>query len=114
MSAIRRRDPKREQFWRDTVAAYQKSGLSVRAFCVARDLSEASFYGWRRTLRDRDRQHPAAPSQAVRPLSLVPLRVVPQSVLEVVLTTGLVVRVPAGAETAAVAALVSALRTASC
>jgi hypothetical protein len=44
----------------------------------------------------------------------VPVRVVSNAILEVVLPTGLVVRVPAGAETDAVAQLVAALRAASC
>jgi transposase-like protein len=119
MSATRRRDLKREQFWRETVAAFQKSGLSVRVFCNARDLSEASFYSWRRTLRKRDRQRPAARSPGTVPQPrLVPLRVVPDAVVEVVLPMGLIVRVPVGAEVSAVAALVStlvaALRMPSC
>ena len=114
MSARRRRDPKREQFWRETVAAFQMSGLSVRAFCNSRALPEASFYSWRRALRERDRQRPAAQSQVTARPTLVPLRVVPNALLEVVLPTGLIVRVPAGAEIAMVAALVTALRTSSC
>jgi hypothetical protein len=106
----KRRDPQLEHFWRETLAAWHKSGKPVRAFCASRRLSQASFYGWRRTLRERDRQRSAAP-----PLPrLVPLRVVPGAVLEVVLPTGLVVRVPDGAEAAAVATLVTALRTATC
>ena len=114
MSATRRRDPKREQFWRETLAAFEKSGLSVRAFCTARDLPETSFFNWRRTLRKRDRQRPAPRSGGVRQPTLVPLRVVPNAVLEIVLPTGLIVRVPAGSEVSMVAALVTALRTPSC
>jgi hypothetical protein len=115
MSATRRRDPKREQFWRETVAAFQKSALSVRAFCNARDLPEASFYGWRRTLRERDRQRPTGHSPATaRQPTLVPLRVIPDAVVEIVLPTGLIVRVPTGAEVSIVAALVTALRRSSC
>ncbi len=110
MSQTRRRKPQREQFWREAIAVWQKSGLSVRAFCSGRGLSEASFYGWRRTLQERDRRRPAAPPGP----TFVPLRVVPGVVVEVVLPGGLVVRVPAGAETAAVATLVAALRTAAC
>jgi transposase-like protein len=110
MSEKRRRNPQREQFWREALAAWEKSGQSVRAFCSGRGLQEASFYGWRRTLRERGCQHPTAP----RLPRLVPLRVVPGVVLEVVLPTGLVVRVPDGAEAIAVATLVAALRTAPC
>jgi transposase-like protein len=110
MSQARRREPQREQFWREAVAAWRKSGLSVRAFCSGRGLSEASFYGWRRTLQERDRRRPATQPGP----TFVPLRVVPGVVLEVELPGGLVVRVPAGAEAAAVAALVAALRAATC
>ena len=108
MPGRRCRDPQLEQFWRNTLAAWEKSGKSVRAFCSDRRLQEASFYGWRRTLRERRRL-------AAQPVPrFVPLRVVPEAVLEVVLPTGLVVRVPAGAEAATVATLVAALRTATC
>jgi hypothetical protein len=82
----------------------------VRAFCAGRGLQEASFYGWRRTLRERDRQRPAVRR---RP-TLVPLRVVPDAVLEVVLPAGLVVRLPAGADAVVVAKLVAALGATSC
>ena len=110
MSQTRRRSSQREQFWREAVAEWEKSGQSVRAFCSRRGLQEASFYGWHRTLRVRDRQR----SAARRGPRLVPLRVVPDAVLEVVLPMGLVVRVPAGAEASAVAKLITALRAAAC
>ena len=118
MPATRRRDPKREQFWRGTVAAWRKSGQSVRAFCLEHDVPEASFYSWRQTLRERDRQCQAVPAQAASQPTLVPLRVVPDAVLEVVLPTGLLLRVPVGADATVVATLVAtlvaALRTPSC
>jgi hypothetical protein len=110
MSSKRRCDPQLEQFWRETLAAWEKSGQSVRAFCASRKLQEASFHGWRRTLKERDRQRPPARQLP----TFVPLRVVPGAVLEVVLPAGLVVRVPSGAEAAAVATLVAALRAATC
>jgi transposase-like protein len=108
MTRKRRRNPQREQFWRQTLAAWQKSGQSIRAFCAERGLSEASFFAWRRTLRRSDRQ------PTVTQPTLVPLRVIADAVLEVVLPTGVVVRVPPGADTAVVAALVAALRSTSC
>ena len=110
MSQKRRPDPQREQFGRQAVAAWEKSGQSVRAFCSGRGLQEASFYGWRRTLRERDRRRPGGP----QPPTFVPLRVVPEPVLEVVLPTGLVVRIPPSFEAAAVATLVAALRAVAC
>jgi hypothetical protein len=36
----RRRNPSREQFWRDTLASWKASGHSVRALCAARGRSE--------------------------------------------------------------------------
>lgn len=110
MAAKQRRDPQREQFWRETIAAWGNSGQSVSAFCSGRGLSEASFYGWRRTLRQRDLR----PASTLTVPALVPLRVLADAVVEIVLPAGLVVRVPAGVDAAAVAALVAALRTASC
>jgi hypothetical protein len=110
MSYHRRRRPQRERFWREAVTAWEKSGQSVRAFCAGRGLSEPSFYAWRRTLGKRVRPQPSAQSGP----TLVPLRVVSDAVLEVVLPAGVVVRVPAGADAAAVARLVAALGAASC
>ena len=42
------RDPRLEQFWRKTVAGWNKSGLSVRAYCARHHLRDANFYAWRR------------------------------------------------------------------
>lgn len=47
----------KEHFWRQTLAEHAAGGQSVRAFCRLRGLSEPSFYGWRRTLEERDRAH---------------------------------------------------------
>src|SRR5262245_37924059 len=109
MSKHRRRDPGREQFWRETVAAWQKSGLSVRAFCRRRGVPQPNFHAWRRTLRKRDAERSAA-----QPTAFVPLHVVAEARWDIVLPTGLVVRVPATTEAGAVATLVAALRAVSC
>jgi transposase-like protein len=111
-----RRGSSREQFWRETVAAWQESGQSVRAYCRRQRLQEASFYFWRRTLQERDRhlQERDRQGSATVQAKFVPVRVVPEPLLEVVLPTGLIVRVPATTEAATVATLVAALRAASC
>jgi hypothetical protein len=54
MSPINQRSSNKEQFWRTTVQQWRASGLSVRAFCARRSLSEPSFYAWRRTLQESD------------------------------------------------------------
>lgn len=48
------RDPALEQRWRERMAKWRASGLSVRAFCEQRGLTEACFYYWNRELRERD------------------------------------------------------------
>jgi transposase-like protein len=48
------RDPALERGWRERVARWSTSGLSVRAFCRQHGLVEASFYSWKRELRSRD------------------------------------------------------------
>jgi len=48
------RDPALERRWRERVARWSTSGLSVRAFCRQHGLVEASFYYWKRELRSRD------------------------------------------------------------
>jgi hypothetical protein len=104
----RRRNNAREQFWRQTIAAWQESGQSVRAFCAARGVSEATFFARRRELADGGlSQRPAEPAPAPQ---CVPVKVVPDPTVEVVLSGGLVVRVPA----AAVACLTAAPGHESC
>ena len=95
--------------WRELLSDYSRSGLSIRAFCYRRRLNEANFYAWRRELvrRDAGRAKIAAPT-------FVPVQVTPSAAIEVVLSAGLMVRVPAGADGDLAVRLVTALRAASC
>ena len=68
MSQGKPRDPRKEQFWRRRLRQWQRSGLSVRAFCEQHDLSQPSFYAWRRTLAERD----------AHTVAFVPVEVVPE------------------------------------
>lgn len=43
----------RLEFWRQLIAAQQRSGMSVRAFCQQRGSSEHSFYQWRKRLAEQ-------------------------------------------------------------
>lgn len=67
-------------------------------------MSEARFFARRRELAGRDQSRQPAPAP-----SFVAVRVIPEPTAEVVLPAGLVVRVPVGADPAAVARLVAAL-----
>ena len=54
MSTTTQRRSDKERFWRRMIRHWRSSGLSARAFCVEQGLAEASFYGWRRTIAQRD------------------------------------------------------------
>ena len=102
----------REQFWRDTITTWKESGQSIRAFCAARGIAEATFFVKRRELADREQPpQPAAPTPSP---SFAAVRVIAEPVVEVVLPTGLLVRVPSSADPVAVARLVTALRGVPC
>jgi transposase-like protein len=124
------RDRSKEQHWRQHVAAWRRSGQSVRAYCRAAGLAEPSFYSWRRVLAERATGG-AAPTErgatrtavprarrggAVSPF--VPVRLVaeapPAAALEVVVRGGRVVRVPAGFAASTLRAVVAALEELPC
>jgi transposase-like protein len=109
-------DKSKERHWRRILRQWQRSGLSVRAFCRSHDLAEPSFYFWRSTLAQRDRQRnsPATPP-AVSTL-FAPVRLVGDVApsLEVVCRSGQVVRVGAAFDPALLRAVVAALEEQSC
>lgn len=75
--ANRIRDWKREAFWRGVLARHSRSALSVRAFCRLEDVSEPSYYAWRRTLSERDAakkrlQRRTSPRPAFLPAVILP------------------------------------------
>jgi hypothetical protein len=109
-----KRDRGKERFWRRLLGQWRRSGLSVRDFCGAQEVSEPSFYGWRRTLALRDQQ--AAEKQQGQketnaptvggherstdgPPLFVPVTVATAgAMLEVVLERGVIIRVPVGCD----------------
>ena len=105
----RRRDPELERHWRKAIRGQSRSELSVREYCLAHRLKAASFYGWRTEIARRD----GLGGEPV-PSIFVPVRVVGAAVVELVLPSGVIVRVPALADPAAVARLVAALETTTC
>jgi transposase-like protein len=100
---VKQRDRQRERFWRDAMAAWQASGLSVRQYCRRHGLAEPSFYHWRHELQQRD----ARPTAAAPP-AFVPVTVVPAAAVEVRCPTGHVVTLPA-ADAATLRAVFAAL-----
>jgi transposase-like protein len=81
------RDPELERQWRERMARWQASGLSVREFCRRHGLLETSFYYWKRELRKRDAAASSAatkssPVKKPRP-TFLPLTVLPAATLSV-------------------------------
>jgi len=112
----------KEQLWRRHVGRQAKSKQSVRDYCAAADISEPSFYAWRRELAQRDAAAGSPPTQdqrADRPAprtgrrgprsratartvspaaaSFLPVTIASPSghSIEAVLASGLILRVPA-------------------
>jgi hypothetical protein len=48
------RSAAKEQYWREVIDGWRRSGGSVRQWCSERHVSEPSFYSWRRVLTERD------------------------------------------------------------
>lgn len=125
MARQHKRDRGKEQFWRRTLRQWRRSGLSVRHFCAEHDLTEPSFYSWRRILTqrnevrakvERDSTHREVPVSDDTPV-FVPLRVIDlpsQAAFEVVLERGLVVRVLRGFDAATLRQLLAVLEEPSC
>jgi len=111
------RSPHKQQFWQTHVARWQASGLSVRDYCASHHLAEPSFYSWRRLLAQRAADVPVAATTAT--VTFVPLHVQPEEVaasvvLEVVLTNGRRLRVPAGFDAITLRTLLALLEDTSC
>jgi transposase len=97
----KRRDQAKERYWRKHLAAWRRSGRSVRAYCADEGLAEASFYAWKRILIQRDRRgDTVAVAETPAEVSpFVPVRLIEDTTsaaLEVVLRGGRVLRVGAG------------------
>jgi len=113
-----RREGAKEKFWRKTLRGFAGSGQSVREFCQTRQLSEPSFYAWRRTLarRDADRSraaHPAVTAPAFLPIYLAGAGNAAGEVpFEIVLTGGHRIRLRPPVDRAALSEIVAALQLA--
>ena len=106
-------DPQTLARWKTLFATWRSSGLTVTAFCRSRDLNTSSFYRWRTILDGLDRP-PRSPTEPSPPISFVPVRVIAEAIVEVILPSGLQLRVPLGADARQVARLVLALGAEPC
>jgi len=92
----------RREFWRQLLAQQEQNGVTVRAFCQQHQVSEYSFYQWRKRLAEQlpvkfalvETNHSAPAAAGV----------------EVILTTGERVRIASGADAGTVRLALSVLR----
>src|SRR5262245_42855701 len=92
----RRPDPATRLRWQQRLERFRRSGLTVPAFWDREGISTASFYAWRRRLR----HDPTPPADLPR---LIPVTLAPQPVsapIELLLPSGLVLRLPADTDLA--------------
>jgi hypothetical protein len=110
-----RHNPEKLRSWRELIDAWKRSGQSINEFCRGRRLTRSNFDRWRRILaRDpSDSSRGESPSSSP-PSAFVPLRVVAEPLAEVVLLSGIVVRLPLCAAPEAVTRLVTAVGAATC
>ena len=110
-------DPRIVERWRMIVADWRSSGLCVTAFCRSRHVNKSGFHRWRNLLNQID-QSATTPSPVPNPTTaataFVPLRVIPDAVVEVLLPSGLQLRVPLSADVRQLARLVLALGAPPC
>jgi hypothetical protein len=109
------RDPSKEQRWRQLICQWQRSGLSVRAFCERQRLALPSFYAWRRRLQERDALGKQTPAPVTfLPVHLQPDDPVPRPALELLLTNGHCLRIPHGFDAAHLREVLRALEGSPC
>jgi len=108
MSTTKQRDGDKERFWRTLFLRRLSSKVSVAAFCQEQGVSEASFYAWRRILKQRDGEG----------VHLVPVQVVTEETrvgasvaagLELILGNGRVLRIGPAFDAVTLARLLSVL-----
>jgi len=107
----RRPDPATPRRWQQRLDRFRRSGLSVADFCDREGISTASFYTWRRRL-----QADPALNTADEP-HLVPVRLVPpppSAPVELLLPSGVVVRLSPDTDPAWLRQLLPLLGVASC
>ncbi len=110
MATGRRPDPALRQLWHLRLLRFQRGALSVADFCDREGVSVASFYAWKRRLHD----HATA---AAAPIRFVPIHVVPpadRAPVELVLPSGLVLRLNADTDLAWLRQLLALLQESSC
>jgi hypothetical protein len=106
---VRRSREAVRQAWVERLARFAAAGLSPAPFCAAEGVSVASFYVWKRRLT-APAGHDTTPAPRLLPVRLTSAA----APVELVLPSGLVLRVPPEADPATLAALLRLLGLPPC
>jgi transposase-like protein len=116
-------DASKQKRWLELIGRWQQSQLTIREFCERQQVSEASFFSWRRVLRQRGLLgEPTAPKAAKAALQspafvkLTPVKPEPTAAcaIEVVLGDRRLLRVRPGFDADLLLELVRLLEEPSC
>jgi transposase len=99
-----KKNEKREEYWRERVAAHERSGLSVKQFCEQQKITEQTFYVWRKRLRNQPMRFALVETGVARPQASA------EAGLELVLTTGERLRIGASVDPDTLRRVLEALR----
>jgi hypothetical protein len=114
-------DPRKQQQWLQHLQRWQNSPLSARVYCQRQHLSEASFYFWKRTLRQRGLLADTLAGHKPRPAKaalFVPVAVHPAKAstrrIDLIAPDGWTVRLAAGFDVDSLRQLLAVLRERPC
>jgi putative transposase len=113
-------DASKQNRWLELIGRWQQSQLTIREFCERHQVSQASFFSWRRVLRQRGLlDEPADPNTAKATSAFVKLtpgepESTPASAIELVLGDRRVLRIRPGFDADLLRELVRLLEEPSC
>ena len=99
------KDMEKEIYWREVIARWQASGLSMAGFCRQEGVPDKKFFWWKRRIEKRDSKDAAATEV------FVPVRIKERStvssdgLIELVAPGGFVFRICAGFDKATLSSL---------
>ena len=96
--------PKAEE-WAERIATQQRSGTSVKQFCKEQELTEYSFYAWRKRLQKKEPVHFALVDRGAARQEHTA-----EAALELVLATGERLRIGARVDATTLRTVLDALR----
>lgn len=109
MSKKQTDDTDQQQFWQMVLETFKSSNLSVRQFCKQEGLAEPSFYSWRKKLAVNNGS--ANENKKQQPQSFIEVAM-PQGkpdFLELILTSGNILKINSGVESKILTDALSAL-----